>query len=112
MKANPLHGDHRLNTSTVFVVTPHGALFTVDPTHAAAVAARLARFLPGWAFGHVASGDYYLVTPKYAETARLITLVTTGELLRLWSPSYPHALARLARYGRVSALRPDQRVAS
>ena len=68
--------DHRLNTSTVFVITPHGALFTVDPTHAEAVADRLARFVPAWAVGHVATGDYWLVTPRYAETVRLLVLVT------------------------------------
>jgi hypothetical protein len=95
--------DHRLNTSTVFVVTPHGALFTIDPTHAEAVADGLTPHIPAWTFGHVARGDYWLVTPRYAETARVLVLATTGALLRLWSPSYPQALARLARYGRGAA---------
>ena len=95
----------RLTDRTLFVTTPHGIILTVEPRHAEAVAARLARFLPAYAFGHVTSGDYYLVTPKYAQTTRLIVLVTTGELLRLWSPSYPHALARLANYGRGTTTR-------
>ena len=94
---------HRLTDRTLFVTTPHGIILTVEPRHAEAVAARLARFVPAYAFGHVTSGDYYLVTAKYAETTRLLVLVTTGALLRLSSPSYPHALARLARYGRGAA---------
>jgi len=106
MKAlHPGTTPHRLTDRTLFVTTPHGVVFSVDPTHAAAVAARLARFLPAYAFGHVASGDYYLVTPKYAETTRLLVLVTTGALLRLWAESYPAALARLANYGRQATTR-------
>ncbi len=94
---------HRLTDRTLFMTTPHGVILTVEPRHAEAVAERLARFLPRWPVGHVAKGDYWIISPRYAETARLLVLVTTGQLLRLWSPSYPHALARLARYGRGAA---------
>jgi len=97
---NPSITHPRLTDRTILITTPHGIVLTIDPTHAEAVADRLARFVPAYAFGHVASGDYYLVIPKYAETARILVLVTTGALLRLWAESYPAALARLARYGR------------
>jgi len=99
---SPVPTPHRLADRTILISCPHGALLTVEPRHAEAVAERLARFLPRWAFGHVASGDYYLVTPKYAEAARLIVLVSTGTMLRLGAESYPAALARLAQHGRIA----------
>ena len=95
----------RLTNRTLFITTPSGVAFTVEPRHSEAIAERLARFLPAYAVGHVANGDYWLVIPKYAETVRLIVLVTTGEMLRLWAASYPAALARLARYGRGATAR-------
>ena len=90
----------RLTNRTLFITTPSGVIFTVEPQHTEAIAECLTRFLPAYAVGHVANGDYWLVTPKYAETVRVIVLVTTGEMLRLWAESYPAALARLAGYGR------------
>ncbi len=89
---------NRVTARTRFIIVPGtGALFTVEPEHTALVAERLARFIPGWAIAHVKAGDYWLVVPRYAETARWIVLITCGSLLRMWADSYPDALARLAR---------------
>jgi hypothetical protein len=88
----------RLSTRTRFIIVPgSGALFTVEPQYADLVAERLARYIPGWALVHVEAGDYWLVVPRFAETARWVVLITCGSLLRMWAESYPAALARLAR---------------
>ena len=95
---------HRpLNTRTVFVTAPGGVVFTVAPEHADLCAERLARFIPHYAIGHVAAGNYFVVTEAYSETARWIVLITAGEMLRLWAPSYPAAVGRLSHHGRVVA---------
>ncbi len=91
---------HRLTTRTLFVTAPGGVVISVAPEHTEAIAERFARLIPTHAIGHVAAGDYWLVTERYAETARRIMLITSGEMLRLWAPSYPAALERLARWGR------------
>src|SRR4051812_13156986 len=100
---NPLPPTRR----SVFITTDAGAVFTIEAQFADAAAERLERFIPHWALAHVRAGDYWVVTARFAETARLVLLVTCGSVLRLWSPSYPAALARLARFGRGSTVPAD-----
>jgi hypothetical protein len=90
-------------TRSRFIITPNGALFTVEPEYDDLVAERLARFIPHWALAYIEAGDYWLVVPRFAETARWVLLITCGSLLRMWAESYPAALARLARRARVTA---------
>jgi len=93
----------RLTNATVFVTAPGGVLFSIDPQHADRCAERLARFIPWFKLSHVANGDYWIVMASHAETARWILLTECGTMLRLWAPSYPAALGRLARRGRIAA---------
>jgi len=92
-----------LTGATIFVTAPGGVVFSIDPQFTTTCAERLARFIPDWALSYVAAGDYWIVTARYAETARWVLLITCGTMLRLWAPSYPAALGRLARHGRVEA---------
>jgi len=102
----------RLTDATLFVTAPGGVIFSIDPQHAERCAERLARFIPDWARSYVAAGGYWVVTARYAETARLVLLVTCGTMLRLWAPSYPAALGRLARRGRIAAQCREERGAA
>lgn len=86
-------------TRSRFIITPQGALFTIETEYADLVAERLTRFIPRWALVHIEAGDYWLVVPRFAETARWVVLITCGSLLRMWADSYPAALARLAHWG-------------
>ena len=89
------HAPHRLTTRTILLTIPTGVIFSVDPTHEAEVIARLHRLIPGWAWSHIEAGGYFIGSPRYAETIRVLLLVSTGTMLRMWAESYPAALARL-----------------